>query len=107
MRSGSAIDGGVHIAAQGGIWFTAVLGFSGLSLRDDGLALNPHMPAKWQHLAYRVQWRGHHINVEIDGANRTLTALLEEGDSMRLYIGAEPYDLHQDVPLRAGFARSK
>ena len=33
-----AIDGGVHIAALGGIWMTAVLGFAGLSLRRDGVA---------------------------------------------------------------------
>jgi hypothetical protein len=28
-----AIDGGVHIAALGGVWLTAVFGFAGLSLR--------------------------------------------------------------------------
>ena len=33
-----AIDGGVHIAALGGVWLTAVFGFAGLSLRSDGVA---------------------------------------------------------------------
>ena len=37
--SPAAIDGGVHIAAQGGIWLTAVCGFAGVSLLDDGLAV--------------------------------------------------------------------
>ena len=32
-----AIDGGVHIAALGGVWMMAVFGFAGLSLRNDGV----------------------------------------------------------------------
>ena len=31
----AAIDGGVHIAALGGIWMLAVFGFAGLSLQSD------------------------------------------------------------------------
>ena len=47
-----AIDGGVHIAALGGIWMTAVLGFAGLSLRSDGIAIDPQLPANWRSLGF-------------------------------------------------------
>ena len=47
-----AIDGGVHIAALGGTWMTAVLGFAGLSLRPNGIALDPHLPSGWQSLCF-------------------------------------------------------
>jgi trehalose/maltose hydrolase-like predicted phosphorylase len=40
-----AIDGGIHIAALGGVWLTAVFGFAGLSLRNDGVAIDPQLPA--------------------------------------------------------------
>ena len=56
-----AIDGGVHIAALGGIWQTAVLGFAGLSLHSDGIALDPQLPAGWRSLGFGVQWRGRHL----------------------------------------------
>ncbi len=49
--------GGVHIAAQGGIWMLAVFGFAGLSLRDDGIAIDPNLPTAWDSLAFGVQWR--------------------------------------------------
>jgi trehalose/maltose hydrolase-like predicted phosphorylase len=39
-------DGGVHIAALGGIWMLTVLGFAGLSLRDYGVDIEPHLPAE-------------------------------------------------------------
>ena len=39
-----AIDGGVHIAALGGVWQTAVFGFAGLSLRSDGVPSNRNCP---------------------------------------------------------------
>ena len=48
-----AIDGGVHIAALGGIWMTAVFGFAGLSLRSDGMAIDPQLPAGWRSLGFR------------------------------------------------------
>ena len=53
-----AIDGGVHIAALGGIWLTAVLGFAGLSLRSDGLALDPQLPPDWRSLGFRLSVAG-------------------------------------------------
>ena len=43
-----AINGGVHIAALGGVWLTAVFGFAGVSLRSDGVVINPQLPAGWQ-----------------------------------------------------------
>jgi trehalose/maltose hydrolase-like predicted phosphorylase len=54
----AAIDQGVHIGALGGNWMLAVLGFAGLSLRIDGLAIDPKLPPAWRSLAFAVQWRG-------------------------------------------------
>jgi len=53
-----AIDGGVHIAALGGVWLTAVFGFAGVSLRNDGVAIDPQLPADWNSLGFGFQWRG-------------------------------------------------
>ncbi|MDQ2741309.1 MAG: hypothetical protein M3Z66_03295 [Chloroflexota bacterium] len=50
-----AIDGGVHIAALGGVWMIAVLGFAGLQLLPDGLAIDPQLPAGWTTLTFQCQ----------------------------------------------------
>ncbi len=55
---GESSAGGVHIAALGGLWQSAVFGFAGLSLRKAALGLDPHLPPGWQSLGFRVHWRG-------------------------------------------------
>jgi kojibiose phosphorylase len=76
---------GVHIAALGGLWQAAVLGFGGLSLTAHGLRLDPHLPATWGALRFAVQWRGRRIRVEARG--ETVIITLERGRPMQLALG--------------------
>jgi trehalose/maltose hydrolase-like predicted phosphorylase len=90
-RVGSA--GGIHIAAQGGIWMLSVLGFAGLSLRGDGIAIDPQLPTGWDSIAFSVQWRGRHVKIRIDRNERRLNATLEAGEPMILFAGGKPNHL--------------
>ena len=94
-----AIGGGIHIAAQGGLWMMSVLGFAGLSLRSDGLAFAPHLPASWSSLSFSVQWRGRRLSVRVDQVNQQLEASLEVGEPMILIVGGRPYPLASEAPL--------
>jgi trehalose/maltose hydrolase-like predicted phosphorylase len=85
--------GGIHIAALGGIWMLSVLGFAGLSLRSDGISIDPHLPAGWDSVAFSVQWRGRRVKIRIDQTERRLTATLEAGEPMILFVGAKPNHL--------------
>jgi trehalose/maltose hydrolase-like predicted phosphorylase len=94
-----AIDGGIHIAALGGIWMTAVLGFAGVSLRNNGIALNPQLPPNWRRLAFGVQWRGRSLKIRIDQAKQIVEATLEAGESMTLIVRGEPREFGRDKAL--------
>jgi trehalose/maltose hydrolase-like predicted phosphorylase len=100
-----AIGGGVHIAALGGIWLTAVFGFAGLSLRSDGVAIDPHLPAGWRSLGFGLQWRGRRLKLRIDQAEQRLEATLEEGEPMTLVVSGEPHELRRNQVLRVSAAR--
>jgi trehalose/maltose hydrolase-like predicted phosphorylase len=100
-----AIGGGVHMAAQGGLWQTAVLGFAGLSLLADGLALAPRLPAGWLSLSFAVQWRGRHLKIRIDQTGPSAEVTLEAGAPMTMVINGAPHALGRDLPLRV-FAAS-
>jgi trehalose/maltose hydrolase-like predicted phosphorylase len=89
--TGSA--GGVHIAALGGLWQAAVFGFAGLSWRDDGIALEPHLPAEWEAMEFRICWRKRWVHVRIDGASRLLVATLETGEPMAISVCGERHEL--------------
>ena len=95
----AAIDGGVHIAALGGMWMMAVLGFAGLAVEKTGLSFNPQLPDVWHRLAFSVQWQGRHVSVSIDGAERTLQATLTSGAPMMITLGEGQHRLSAEAPL--------
>ena len=103
----AAIDGGVHIAALGGIWMTAVLGFAGLSLRSDGVALDPQLPPNWQSLGFGVQWRGRGLRIKIVPGGQLIEAALEAGEPMTLIVGGQPHQLRRDRTLRISTERTE
>ena len=104
-----ATDGGIHIAALGGIWMLTVFGFAGLSLREDGVDIDPHLPGEWQSLTFRAQWRGRCLKIGIDRDRRIAEAALEAGEPMIFSIRGERHELRQGVglisplPMSAGF----
>ena len=100
-----AIDGGVHIAALGGIWLTAVFGFAGLSLRSDGVRLEPQLPGNWHSLGFAIQWRSRHLKVRIKQPKQLIEATLEAGEPMTLTVYDEQHQLHCGRTLRVAAGR--
>jgi trehalose/maltose hydrolase-like predicted phosphorylase len=76
--------GGVRIAGLGGIWQAVTLGFAGLDLTGETLAVEPHLPARWRSLAFRVHWRGRIIALRVthDGVETRLV----EGQPMEIRV---------------------
>ena len=91
-------DGGVHIAALGGIWLTAVFGFAGLSLTENGLALDPKLPPDWKSLSFSCQWRGRSLAIRI-GEKGQVYVSQETGAPSSLLIGGTEHLLERGQPL--------
>ncbi|MBV8573483.1 MAG: glycoside hydrolase family 65 protein, partial [Acetobacteraceae bacterium] len=92
----TTIAGGLHVAALGGTWMTAALGFAGLSLQNDGIALDPKLPARWQSLGFGIAWRGRHLRIHIDAAASHLKATLKSGEAMTLSVQGRRYEVRRD-----------
>jgi trehalose/maltose hydrolase-like predicted phosphorylase len=101
-----AIDGGIHIAAQGGVWLMAVFGFAGLSLTPDGPALDPRLPPSWSSLGFRFQWRGRSLKIRIGQAVRGIDATLEAGEPLTLFIRGQPFELRGGDTLQVAMPPS-
>jgi trehalose/maltose hydrolase-like predicted phosphorylase len=82
----TTIVGGLHMAALGGTWLTAVFGFAGVSLQGDGIAFDPKLPASWRSLKFGIEWRGRRLRIAIDGTEQLFHATLEAGDPMAVYV---------------------
>jgi trehalose/maltose hydrolase-like predicted phosphorylase len=90
---------GIHIAALGGLWQAVVFGFAGLSLRPDGLHLDPHLPATWRALRFGVQWRGRRLRIEIRRGSLRVAAHLECGRPMTLGVRGAARRLSRGRPV--------
>ncbi len=100
-----AIDGGVHIAALGGVWMIAVLGFAGMKILTDGLAVDPQLPIGWTTLTVRCQWRGRCLQIRIDQEAKKFVAVLEAGVGMKLVVQGTSHDLSREKPLHLDLAQ--
>jgi trehalose/maltose hydrolase-like predicted phosphorylase len=95
----TTILGGLHMAALGGTWLTAIFGFAGLSLLNDGIAFNPKLPASWRTLKFGTQWRGRRLRIGIDGAEQLLHVTLEAGDPMAVFVNGRRQEVQCDQAL--------
>lgn len=67
--------GGVHAAAMGGLWQAVVFGFGGVSLADDGVDLQPHLPLEWSTLCFTIHYHGQPLRVSIEARAVEITSL--------------------------------
>ncbi|WP_239479421.1 glycoside hydrolase family 65 protein [Lichenicola cladoniae] len=96
-----AVDGGIHMAALGGSWLTAIFGFAGLSLLPAGLGFEPQLPSGWESLSFSVQWRGRQLSISIRQSDGTLDATLDAGEPMLIVLCGKQHEIS-----RAGETRT-
>ncbi|MFD1394090.1 glycoside hydrolase family 65 protein [Lacticaseibacillus jixianensis] len=65
---------GLHTTSIAAAWLNIVYGFGGL--RSDGptLSLNPGLPKQWQGYAFKINYRGANIHVQVNAQTVTITA---------------------------------
>ena len=78
--------GGVHMGALGGLWQAAVLGAAGLQVREDGIAIDPHLLPGWAELAFPVQWRGRLLRLRFEADPRRIEVAVEKGDELTVAV---------------------
>ena len=84
---------------MGGLWQAVVLGFAGLDLKGDMLAIDPKLPPQWRSLSFRVRWRRRSVAIRISGD--TVQATLVDGEGMEIRIGAGTRKLLQGATPEA------
>jgi trehalose/maltose hydrolase-like predicted phosphorylase len=99
-------SGGVHIAALGGLWQAAILGFGGLSLGSEALCVDPHLPSDWERLDFHTHWRGRLVRIQLDQAADRISAQLVAGDAMRIAVRGRSYCLEPGRTLACRYRPS-
>jgi kojibiose phosphorylase len=78
--------GGVHMGALGGLWQAAVLGAAGLQVREDGIAIDPHLLPGWAELAFPVRWRGRLLRLRFEADPRRIEVAVEKGGELTVAV---------------------
>ena len=99
----TTIAGGLHMAALGGTWLTAIFGFAGLSLQNDGVAFNPRLPASWRTMKFAIHWRGRRLRIGVDSTEQLFHATLEAGDAMAVYVNGRREDVRSEREMVCPF----
>jgi kojibiose phosphorylase len=112
FRQGAEIDlannmgnaaGGVHVGALGGLWQAAVLGYGGYRPNGERLVLEPHIPAGWERMRFRLHWRGRVVEVDSGAGGRAIVLRLVDGDPLPVVVAGHPeMMLDAGAPLRYG-----
>jgi maltose phosphorylase len=67
------VEEGLHITSMTGTWMSIVYGFGGLKLIDGFLSIDPRLPKQWKGISFKINFKGEHLTVVIDGENCDFT----------------------------------
>ncbi|MFG3102036.1 glycoside hydrolase family 65 protein [Streptomyces sp. NPDC048182] len=88
---------GLHIASLAGTWMALVAGFGGTRRDGASLRFTPRLPEKFSRLAFRLQFRGRCLRVEIVADKATYTLL--SGEPLTLHHHGTPVAVNGDGPV--------
>jgi trehalose/maltose hydrolase-like predicted phosphorylase len=91
--------GGVRIAGLGAIWQAVVVGFGGLDISGEVLAIEPKLPPSWKSLAYQARFRGRRVAVHV--AHDRIDVELVEGEPMQVRVAGELRKLAREAAAAA------
>ena len=82
---------GLHITSMGGTWMAFVQGFGGMRVRKGQLHFNPFIPEGWNSYSFRLNYRGAHLEFNMDKSN---FKLINHSDvSINLVVHGKRYSL--------------
>ncbi|MFC7882742.1 glycoside hydrolase family 65 protein [Streptomyces sp. NPDC057376] len=88
---------GLHIASLAGTWMALVAGFGGTRRDGDSLRFTPRLPEKFSRLAFRLQFRGRCLRVEVRADKATYTLL--QGEPLTIHHHGKALAVNGDGPV--------
>ncbi|MEE8638054.1 MAG: glycosyl hydrolase family 65 protein [Candidatus Margulisiibacteriota bacterium] len=89
---------GIHAAATGGAWMTAIHGFAGMKVRRGELCFDPWLPKKWQELSYTSIWKGNLLRIKV--THKSIVLQLLEGKSVSVNVQGKAVRLKSKRPVK-------
>jgi kojibiose phosphorylase len=98
---------GIHAAAMGGAWMTAIQGFGGMKVRHGVLCFDPWLPKKWQELSYTCVWQGSVIRVKVTHRVVVFQVLSAKPRAIDIKVQGKTVHLKGKQPVKVRLKRNK
>jgi len=82
---------GLHITSMGGTWMAFVQAFGGMRVRNGKLHFNPFIPDGWDSYSFRLNFRGAHLEFNMDKSHFRL--INHSKENLELAVHGNPYSL--------------
>jgi alpha,alpha-trehalose phosphorylase len=91
------VSDGVHVASAAGAWMALVFGFGGVRDFDGQLTIDPHLPRRFDRLAFSLRFRDRQIRVTLTHDDEHYT--VDDGEPFDVAIRGEKHRLTAREPV--------
>ncbi len=92
---GTLYIGGTHPAGNGGAWMSAVFGLCGIHVLEDGISVNPRLPAHWTEVKLSLYFRGQRLRFTLTHTSITIEMTGRAEAALPVSINRQDYVLPQ------------
>lgn len=96
------VEEGCHVTSMAGSWLSVVEGFGGMRVKDGWLSLDPQLPAAWESLAFKINFRGRVLTVEV---SRDAVGVSNEGAPVDIVLCGTPCRVETRITHKIESAR--
>lgn len=93
-------DDGIHAAAIGGIWKSAVFGFAGVRLANGVLRIQPNIPKHWNSMKFTIHWQGHPVVLVITQSSLSIKAVNKQKIEFEVFGKLYQCSDFIDIPIK-------
>jgi len=90
---GTLYIGGTHPAGNGGAWMSAVFGLCGIHVSDEGISVNPRLPAHWTQVRLSMLFHGQRLRFTLTHADVAIEMVNHAETSLPVSINRQNYIL--------------
>jgi nigerose phosphorylase len=92
---GTLYIGGTHPAGNGGAWMSAVFGLCGIRVSDEGISINPRLPAHWEQVKLSLLFRGQKLRFTLTRTSVAVETIYHTDIDFPISINGQSYALPQ------------
>ncbi len=97
-------EDGLHITSMAGTWMAIVQGFGGMRIKEGKLSLDPYIPEHWQSYAFKILFRGHLLNIQVNKDKVVIQNQAEK--ALRLLIHEAEHQIEPQAQLKVNLVLS-